>query len=198
MLENHQRVGAIGIFFASDLLSVYADSSSVLSGSGGLLSRHGIHKPAYYAFRFLHQLGRDKLAQTANCIVTEESKNDIRILCFNSKALGPKYYLVEENAHRPQELNGLYSDLEPLWMELVLEGMEAPAYHIRQRVLNAEKGSVLDKWAALDCAENLTRSNLERTAMPEMLMEKAAPAGGDLRLKFRMEPNEMRAIIITA
>lgn len=198
VLENHQRVGAIGIFFASDLLSVYADSSSVLSGSGGLLSRHGIHKPAYYAFRFLHQLGRDKLAQTANCIVTEESKNDIRILCFNSKALGPKYYLVEENAHRPQELNGLYSDLEPLWMELVLEGMEAPAYHIRQRVLNAEKGSVLDKWAALDCAENLTRSNLERTAMPEMLMEKAAPAGGDLRLKFRMEPNEMRMIIITA
>lgn len=71
VLENHQRVGAMGIFFASDLLSVYADSSSVLSGSGGLLSRYGVHKPAYYAFRFLHQLGRDKLAQTANCIVTK-------------------------------------------------------------------------------------------------------------------------------
>ena len=149
-------------------------------------------------FGFPHQLGRDKLAQTANCIVTKESKNDIRIRCFNSKALGPKYYLVEENAHRPQELNGLYSDLEPLWMELVLE---APAYHIRQRALNAEKGSVLDKWAALDCAENLTRSDpeyLERTAVPETLIEKSAPAGGELRLKFRMEPNEIRMIIITA
>ena len=97
-----------------------------------------------------------------------------------------------------RELNGLYSDLEPLWMELVLE---TPAYHIRQRALNAEKGSVLDKWAALDCAEDLTRSDpeyLERTAVPEMLIEKAAPAGGELRLKFRMEPNEMRMIIITA
>lgn len=201
VLENHERVGAMGIFFASDLLSVYADSSSVLSGSSGLLSRHGIRKPAYYAFRFLHQLGRYQLAKTAHCIVTENGVGDIHILCFNSKGLGPKYYLVEENAHRPQELDGLYSDLEPLWMELVLEGMTAESCHVRQRILNPGKGSVLDKWIALDCVENLTRGDLEyleRTAVPEMVMEKIRPASGEIRLKFRMEPNEMRMIMITA
>ena len=60
-LEQHLDAApyadSLGIFVASDILSAYGDSGT-LSGSAGLLSQTGIHKPAYYAYRFLGTLGR--------------------------------------------------------------------------------------------------------------------------------------------
>jgi len=97
----------MGIFYASDLLNAYSDSNAVLSGSAGLLSRSGICKPAYYAYRFLDKLGRYMITRGDNFVVTEEHPGDLRILCFNNKALGPRYYLSEEDSTKPEDLDEL-------------------------------------------------------------------------------------------
>ena len=66
--------------------------------------------------------------QTEHCVVTQEGREEIRVLCFNGKALGPKYYLLEENAHQPDDLDALFVDLEPLELELTIQGLEAVSY----------------------------------------------------------------------
>lgn len=201
LLNAQGAAEAFGVFCATDLLSAYGDVGSVLTGSAGLLSQGGVHKPVYYAYRFLGTLGRRQLCRTEHCIITAEGERDIRIICFNTKALGHQYYLLEENAHRPDQLDGLFVDLEPLEIELVLAGFreDQGPYCIRQRILNEAQGGPLGKWVALGCSSNLSRGDmefLERTSIPAVTLEQREAPGGQLCLRFRMEPNELRSITI--
>lgn len=201
VLKCQERVDALGVFCASDILSAYGDASNVLSGSAGLLSQTGIRKPAYYAYRFLHSLGRYKLCQTEHCVVTQEGREEIRVLCFNGKALGPKYYLLEENAHQPDDLDALFVDLEPLELELTIQGLEGcrGPYYVRQRILNEKQGSPLRKWISLGCVSSLSRDDiefLERTSVPDVTLDRIPGKDGKLRLRVLLEPNELRIIVI--
>lgn len=203
-LEQHldavPYADSLGIFVASDILSAYGDSGT-LSGSAGLLSQTGIHKPAYYAYRFLETLGRWEVCRGPHCVVTREEEGDVRIVCFNGKALGPRYYLAEESSHTPQEVDGLFTDLEPLEVELVLHGFREDhgKYYVRQRILNEKRGGALGKWRSLGCVAHPSRDDLEfleRTSVPDVELAVEAPAEGTLRLRFTMEPNELRSIVI--
>lgn len=199
-LKNNESAASMGIFYASDLLEAYSDTNSVLSGSAGLLSRSGICKPAYYAYRFLDKLGRYRLAGSDNCVVTEEHPGDLRILCFNNKALGPRYYLSEEDATKPEEMGKLFVNTDPLNMEFRIRFPEnRAAYTIRQRILNAGKGSVLNKWIDFGCSTKLSRGDMEylgKTSTPEIVMERKESMDNELRLTLTLEPNEIRLITI--
>ncbi len=191
---------AFGIFAASDILSAYGDAG-VLSGSLGILSQTGIRKPAYYAYRFLNTLGRLEICRTEHCIVTLERDDDVRIVCWNRKRLGPMYYLAEEGSYRPQEIDSLFTDLEPVRVEIVLHGFRDHhgPYYIRQRILNEKRGGALGKWLNLGCVTNPNRDDLEfleRTSVPEVKLSTALSQNGTLCLRFTMEPNELRSIVI--
>ena len=199
-LKNNESAASMGIFYASDMLNAYSDTSAVLSGSAGLLSRSGICKPAYYAYRFIDKLGRYRLASSDNSVITAEHSGDLRILCFNNKALGPKYYLSEEDATKPQDLGKLFVNIEPVNMEFRIRFPEKrEVYTIRQRILNAEKGSVLGKWIDFGCSTNLSRDDMDylgRTSTPEIVMERKESMDFELRLTLTLEPNEIRLITI--
>lgn len=201
VLKIHEYADAMGIFYASDLINLFSDSRAVLSGSAGLLSRNGIAKPAYYIYRFLNRLGRYRILQTDNCIITAEHSGDIRILCFNYKALGPSYYLMEENSHRPDELDQLLVDLDPSCLEIDINfPEEEKIFVIRQKILNREKGSILDKWIGFDCSDKLSRSDmeyLERSSVPEIIAERMIPINRNIHISVKMQPNEIRLITIT-
>jgi len=199
-LKNNESAASMGIFYASDMLNAYSDTSAVLSGSAGLLSRSGICKPAYYAYRFIDKLGRYRLASSDNSVITAEQSGDLRILCFNNKALGPKYYLSEEDATKPQDLGKLFVNIEPINMEFRIRFPEKrEAFTIRQRILNAGKGSVLGKWIDFGCSTNLSRDDMDylgKTSTPEIVMERKESVDFELRLTLTLEPNEIRLITI--
>ena len=146
-------------------------------------------------------LGRWEVCRGAHCVATREEEGDVRIVCFNGKALGPRYYLAEESSHTPQEVDGLFTDLEPLEVELVLHGFREDhrKYYVRQRILNEKRGGALGKWRSLGCVAHPSRDDLEfleRTSVPDVELAVEAPAEGTLRLRFTMEPNELRSIVI--
>ncbi len=201
ILTSLDQVDSVAVFYASDLLSTFSDSASVLSGSGGVLSRSGIRKPAYYAFRFLRQLGDHKIVLTQNCIATCTRPDDISILCWNKRSLGPKYYMTDENAVKLSELDQYFESSDPYWMELQISDLEPGLrYRIRQRILNTNNGSPLHSWMNLGATDSLSRDDLEylsQTCVPAVQMQEKEAESGMLRISFRMEANEMRMIHIT-
>ena len=200
-LSSIDNVDTVGVFYASDLLSTFSDSAGVLSGSAGVLSRNGIRKPAYYAFRFLRQLGDQKLLFTNNCVATCSRPDDISILCWNLRPLGPKYYMTDEDKVELFELEQYFEDNDPYWMEVHVTDLEPGVrYRIRQRVLNTHSGSALQRWIDLGATDSLSRDDLEylsQTSVPNVLLQEKEADKGTLRISFRMEANEMRAIHIT-
>ena len=149
LLQILDHVDGVGIFFASDLMSAFSDTMAELFGSGGILTRNGIRKPVYYAFRFLRQLSNIRLAVSPNCCATAIYQGDIQILCWNRKHLSPRYYMVDEDSFGIDDIPDLLENTNSLLLQLHLTGLEQSKYRIRQRVLNPERGSVLKKWAEL-------------------------------------------------
>ena len=200
MLENLDKADSMGVFYASDLLGFYSDAGNVLSGSGGILSRNGIRKPAYYAFRFIKQLGNRLLLKGPDCAATSGGPEDVRIVCWNKKNPGPRYYMAEEDTFKPQEIGNLFENTNECRRILTVSGLEdGKAYRIRQRVLNTEHGSVLDKWVRLGSQKDLSRDDLEylnQTSVPEVISEVRQAAEGVIRISVRLKANEMRMIQI--
>lgn len=199
-LEIYDLVDGIGMFFVSDLQNTYSDTYTVLSGAGGLMTRNGVKKPAYFAFSFLNSLGRMILQKTENSIVTEENENSLQILCFNNKSLGPNYFMLEENAYRPEEISQLFIDKErqTIHFEIRVEG-ENTEYRIEQKFLNQQHGSVLSKWIQMHCDNDLSREEIQylrNTSIPTIQIQKIRSEHYMLKFDVELEPNEVRLIMI--
>ena len=193
------KVDAVGVFYASDLLSAFSDTMAELSGGGGLLTKNGVRKPAYYGFRFIGQLGNIRLAATGSCFASAFQNGDIRILCWNRKYLGPRYYMIDEDSFGFDEVADFLEDTNPMPMQLEITGLEENAYRIRSRIINMERGSVVKKWIELGSFENLSRDDIEylsQTAVPEVLSEVRTPSAGRILLTMRLEINELRMIVL--
>lgn len=197
ILDNMMRlqgvVEAVGIFCASDLLAAYGDSGSVLCGASGILTQTGIRKPAYYAYRFLRELGGNKLAETDHCAAACGDPSELCILCYNHKALGPKYFLLPEDAHSPNSLESLFLDLDPLNMEIHI--LDLPSNHgpyfVRHQILNEKKGGPLGKWFQLECSPALTRNDLDflrNTCVPDVVLNKREAVGGSSPCRLPWSP----------
>ncbi|MBR6405113.1 MAG: helix-turn-helix domain-containing protein [Lachnospiraceae bacterium] len=197
VLPALSNADTVGIFYATDLLSLFSDTMAELSGGGGILTKNGVRKPIYYGFRFIGQLGNIRLASSPNCLATAYHPGELRILCWNRKYLGPRYYMVEEDSFGIDDIVDFFENTDPLPMQLQITGLEQSEYRIRQRVLNMERGSVMKKWQELGGFENLSRDDIEylsQTAVAEVLSETRTPVEGEMLLSFRMEVNELRMI----
>lgn len=201
VLECHDLADEFGLFYASDLLSIFRDSKAILSGSAGFVSRQGIRKPVCHAFEFLSLLGRYVAAQTEHCIVTLENDRDIRILCCCSPPLGPEFYAVPEDSFAPGDIPHLFLHNENKEIEIHISLIRpVETYTVRQRIVNSSSGSILDKWLDFDCSEDLTREDLEylrQTCVPEIMSEKRQTTGGVLTLRLSLKPHEFRLITVS-
>ncbi|HUM84373.1 MAG TPA: helix-turn-helix domain-containing protein [Lachnospiraceae bacterium] len=200
-VKNYRKTDALGIFCASDLLNVFSDTSSILSGSSGIVTRDGICKPVYYTFEFLKDMGRFLIAQNEHALITSESDSDIRILCFNTQWPEMQYYMKEENYYGPEELSRLFSEASPLHLRFKLKtGTRDGMWKIHQKVLNEKSGSILHKWIDFGCAEKLPREDIEylrQVSVPEICLHEKDSISGILDFEALLKPNEIRFIQLT-
>ena len=71
---------------------------------------------------------------------------------------------------------------------------------MRHTILNEENGSILNRWIALQCEEELTRDDMEylsRTTAPLVTSSREELIEGVLRFSFVMKPHELRLITVS-
>lgn len=200
VIENYQKVDGMGIYYASDLLNSYYDSDKILSGSAGLLTKDGICKPSLYAFEFLSQMGEYLVSKGEYYLITKNDRDDIQILVFNNKNLGCEYYMMNEDSYLPDKLESLFQNSDHLKLEISLEHMEKnECYTIRQRFLNTEFGSVLDKWVSMECTNDMSPEDvqyLKNVSVPEVSVKTEKNSMGTILLKLDLKPHEIRWISV--
>lgn len=200
VIENYQKVDGMGIWYASDLINVYYDSISILSGSAGIMTKDGICKPSLYAFEFLNRMGKYFLEKGENYLMTKDENGNIQILLFHNKELGPGYYMKEEDSYRPDELEWMFTSHDSITMEFSLEYLEKnSSYMVYQKILNPKSGSVLDNWVELECSRELRPEDiayLRNVSAPKVSVRSVRSIQGKLQLSIRMEPHEIRWISV--
>ena len=199
ILQNRKNVDMLGVWYASDVISNYGDMSGPLIGSAGIMTVHGIKKPAYYALDMLEQLGTHIIAEGDNFIITKKNENSYQILCFHYVGLGPKFFLTEDNSQGPEEIYHLFEGNARLHLDFVLENITNAQYSIRQTIVNEDSGSVLKRWIELGAEKELSvseREYLASSSYPAMLKEKLMVNNRKIKMHISLKPNEVRLIQI--
>jgi beta-xylosidase/AraC-like DNA-binding protein len=197
-------INAIGVtdvlayWLASDISAEYSDSSAILFGGAGLISRHGIRKPSFFVYKFLSRLGSRLVAKGENYIITAKSDNNYTAIVFNFKYI--KDYARLQHIYRGPLLESpeLLEDTKTLLVSLNLTGLVPGSYKVRQEILNRSHGSLYDAWVRLSAAEELQTMEtdwLKNTCVPTMQIDFVS-CDSKLSLGYELEPNEIRFLDI--
>ena len=195
MQKIGEKVDMIGIWMASDWISNYYDTPSVVCGGVGILTKDSIRKPAYYAWAFLKKLGSVMVAQGENYIITKKELNSYYILCYNYKPYSAAYYLKDEVYESPDELDACFVDHEDLELNFRLQNMPSDStYIIKKRCINDDEGAVLGEWKRFQYEKELRHSDtryIRESCMPGMSIKKRVPVNGMLSFDLTLKAHEI-------
>ena len=192
-------VDMMGIWYGSDAIDVFYDTRKLIYGSAGILTKDGIKKPIFYAFRFIKQLGGELLRTGNNYIVTKDSSGNIVCLCYNQRAYSYYYYFKDVTDHK--DLSKLFQSEERVILEMEIEDLEKDGeYLIKEEVVNSLNGSIQDEWKTLGNQVELGKSEIQylrNVCIPKIFMKQFTCVEGRLSFHIELEPHEMRLIHIS-
>jgi beta-xylosidase/AraC-like DNA-binding protein len=190
---------ALCYWLASDISAEYSDSSAILFGGAGLLSRPGIRKPSFFAYHFLSALGPVLLAKGEGYIVTEKSENNYTAIVFNYKYISNQSRLrndFHELSRDPQEF---LENKNKLVVSLRIDNIYPGKYKVKSHILTNHWGSVYDTWKGMSAVEGLSDSEaswLERTCVPALRID-FLEGTENIAMECELEPNEVRLLEIS-
>lgn len=194
ILDFYGMVDDAGYFTGTDRISEYFDSNFILHGGTGLLTKHGILKPAGFAFEFFNRLYPYLISKDSSCIVTTNGHGAYGILCHNMRSLNYNYYFTKENEIEKEHLWKYYEDTKTAELEIVLSDMEDGVYQMKMYRVNEKNGSILYIWKEMQYTQELDREDLKyfkRTCEPKLTIEKIRAEEGRIKTKIRLLSNEI-------
>ena len=192
-------VDMMGIWYGSDAIDVFYDTRKLIYGSAGILTKDGIKKPVFYAFRFLKQLGGELVKTGNNYIMTKDSSGRIVCLCYNQRAYSYYYYFKDVTDQK--DLSKLFQSEERVILEMEIADLEKDGeYLIKEEVVNSLNGSIQDEWKTLGNQVELGKSEIQylrNVCIPKIFMKQFTCVEGRLSFHIELEPHEMRLIHIS-
>jgi len=194
MIDTIEDVKILGYFMGSDCCSEHIDSSKILNGATGLITKDGILKPAAYAMKFMNQLGRRIVAKGRNYIISQDKNFGYRILCHNYKKLSNCYYLMEESEIDIRNKYKLFEDEENLNLKIQLKNVINGRYQVKVYKVNKNSGSISDEWEKLDYSSEMTKDDIEylkNICTPSISMQYYNIDKDVLNFELKLIPNEV-------
>lgn len=185
-----------------DTTTDYPDRQRLINGSGGLLNRDMIEKPAFIAMRMLGKLYHRVISRGENYIITDNGENDYAILMFHFIGRNYLYYAKPENENTVEEHYKYFEHQNSLKMAVELKSVsEGVRYAMRQYILNRENGSLMDEWVRLSCVDMPTPEDIEylrKRCTPRESLTYIDVKNQKLKLEFSLKPLEMRLVLLKA
>lgn len=198
LLDVIDKTELVGYWFGSDLFSEYYDTEHLLDGSGGLLSKDGICKPAFYAFSFMNRLGEYLLGKNANSVVTTNLHDTYCILCHHYVFPNYKFFMKKENETLITE-ESEYFDSDAIRLHFSINGVKNGTYQVKRRTVNKDNGSVQDEWIKMGLSDNLNIQDigyLRQICVPRITIEMCNVLNHCIELETVLKPNEIQFIHI--
>lgn len=200
IIDSIDMTDVLGYWIASDIFSEYFDSSPILFGGCGLLSKDGIKKPSYYAYYFLKSMGKYLISADDNSIVTTNGHNSYYIACHNYRHLNYKYYLKSENEFELESLHQLYEDKDILRINYQLRNVKNGRYKIKTYAINEDNGSVQEEWCRMGLNNQLSKQEvdyLKRICTPYIQIREYEVKNQVLNFDVKMKAQEIQYLYIS-
>ncbi len=199
-IVTYGKLSAASYFSGSDCNSESFDSSALLHGGNGLITKYGILKPAGFAMDFLNRSYPYFIAKNEHCLVTTDDSDNYGIVCHNCKELNSTYYLTEEDRIDKENINQYFQDTSPITLNFHLEGLKNGWYQIKISRINEQNGSILDLWHEMEYEQDLSAHDISyfrRMCEPNLTIQKKYTDKHLLDFSIEMLANEISFIKIS-
>lgn len=199
LMRIHNMADMVGYWFGTDLFVETEESPNVLDGCCGLISYHGICKPAFYAIEFLNRMGDYLLGRQEDLMVTMDGYDNYMIACCNHKNLDIQYYMQEERDLGIQQVSMLYTDSADMRIHVKIDNVKNGFYHVKVRSISSKHGSVQDEWYRMGLIENLNAQDIDylrRISTPRISIYEYVVSNHVLEINIALNPHEMQYVHI--
>lgn len=184
----------VGLWMGSDWVSSYYDTSSIVNGGSGMITKDDIKKPVFYVLKFLNRLGPRFLKKGEQYIATKNGKNSYYILCENYKRYSPYYFIQNEDQLDLENLSLLFEDNNNKEVDIKLHDLPEREFCIKRHTIDPKDGSILGEWAKFEYEEQLEKSDikyLNDICTPSLSMERQKAERGIIHVSSSIKAHEI-------
>lgn len=199
LIDIYGSVSAAACISGSDRTAEYYDSSELLHGGKGLISKDSIFKPSAFAIQFLNKLYPYYIGKSDHYIISKDKKDNYSIVCHNMRKLGYLYFSTSEEKLQKERMEQYFEDSSNLEIEIHLDDVANGTYLVRTLRVNNEHGSILDAWKDMGYYSELSSEDigyLRKICEPKFVMQPSHVTNHKLELKLMMQANEIAYINI--
>lgn len=161
IIRSSNELKAIAFWNLSDLTAEYKDINRILFGGNGIVSVDGLHKPVFYAYKFLSYLGNNIIDEGKHHIITSKGAGSYQILIFNyvhPSELSTYKYVTD---FQPYDVNDIFMNPTVLNYNINVSVSTPGKYRVKSYLLNSIHGSIIDEWCRLGTDNTLESSELD-------------------------------------
>ena len=196
ILGTMNNTEILSYWTALDAYSEYSDTTAVVFGGVGLLSKDGIPKPAYYTYDFINRLDDDIMERTEDYIISRQGTDSFKIVCHNFRGFSEDLYDIEqEDTVDIKDISGYSRDQREKHIRLTFHNIPNGKYQIRIREIDGHSGSVQDVWKRLNYDDRLDREDvnfIRQMCIPSMWRMETEVFNGSMEFELKLAPNSIK------
>ena len=192
-------VDVIGYWQLSDVDSEYIDTTRILFGGTGIISKDGLKKPGFSALKRLSSINTLMISKEGNMLVTTNSINTYNIVLYNYAHFTDLYCLSNGEGVTYDNVYTVFGDAATKDISIELNGLQNGRYKVITSTLNRENGSLFDEWLRYGIIDGLQPHDtryLEDIVHPQRMVRYHDCTDGTLKLSMQMLPHEVKFLLI--
>ena len=189
----------IGYWQLSDVDSEYIDTTRILFGGTGVISKDGLKKPGFSALKRLSSINTLMIRKEGNMLVTTNSINTYNIVLYNYAHFTDLYCLSNGEGITCDNVYTVFGDAATKDISIKLKGLQNGRYKVITTTLNRENGSLFDEWLRYGIIDGLQPHDiryLEDIVHPQRMVRYHDCEDGTLKLSMQMLPHEVKFLLI--
>jgi len=187
-LDSVGLVDSLSYWVFTDVFEEERKIDSVFHGGFGMINYQQIAKPAFHAYRYLHQLGDEVISQGDGAILTRDhSSGDITALVYNYPPEQLTALPKTENVEEADRIDGSGSSRK---VKLEISNL-APGALFQIEVLDREHGNAVWAWEQMGRPDPPSRAQvveLRRAALSTLKYQAEADSAGNLKIDRAIAP----------
>ena len=188
--RTEQGIASMSYWVFTDIFEENGPAPTPFHGGFGLLNLQGIRKPAYFAYRFLNQLGATELKNAdAQSWVCRDENGGVQILFWNLTALTDGKAANQEVFRKIQPAANLAD------VTIKLAHLPPGRYHAQFFRVGFEKNDAYTAYLKLGAPRQLTREQVSQlttaaAGAPELEKEFSVDGSGNLETALPIRAND--------
>lgn len=192
-------VDVIGYWQLSDIDTEYIDTTRILFGGTGIISKDGLKKPGFTTLKRLAGINTMLVEKTGNLLMTTNAINTYNLVLYNYAHFNDLYCLSNGEGITCDNVYTPFANAATKDICIHLGGLQAGRYKVITTTLNREHGSLFDEWLRYGVLDGLQPHDiryLRDIVHPHRSVRYQTCEDGSMELTMQMLPHEVKFVIL--